>query len=151
MNIHKPTLHHVEAMRNLLRPEVERGVILDRSSDEIANAIRSYNVAWEGEEMIGFCALHIHSPTLAEVRSLFVKASHRGQGIATAIIEESLREARVLGVREVLVLTYQRALFERLGFSEVSKEAIPNQKIWADCIKCKHFPICEEIALIKRF
>ena len=151
IEIKKPTLKEVEAMRNLLRPEVERGVILERTADEIANAIRSYNVAWEGDEIVGFCALHIHSPSLAEIRSLIVKESHRGRGIATSIIEVSLKEALGLGVKEVLVLTYQRTLFEKLGFVEVSKEAIPDHKIWADCIKCKYFPICEEIALIKRF
>lgn len=151
IEIKKPTLKEVEAMRNLLRPEVERGVILERTADEIANAIRSYNVAWEGDEIVGFCALHIHSPSLAEIRSLIVKESHRGRGIATSIIEVSLKEALGLGVKEVLVLTYQRTLFEKLGFIEVSKEAIPDHKIWADCIKCKYFPICEEIALIKRF
>lgn len=151
IEIKKPTLKEVEAMRNLLRPEVERGVILERTADEIANAIRSYNVAWEEGEIVGFCALHIHSPSLAEIRSLIVKESHRGKGIATSIIEVSLKEALGLGVKEVLVLTYQRTLFEKLGFVEVSKEAIPDHKIWADCIKCKYFPICEEIALIKRF
>ncbi len=151
IEIKKPTLKEVEAMRNLLRPEVERGVILERTADEIANAIRSYNVAWEEGEIVGFCALHIHSPSLAEIRSLIVKESHRGRGIATSIIEVSLEEALGLGVKEVLVLTYQRTLFEKLGFVEVSKEAIPDHKIWADCIKCKYFPICEEIALIKRF
>lgn len=151
IEIKKPTLKEVEAMRNLLRPEVERGVILERTADEIANAIRSYNVAWEEGEIVGFCALHIHSPSLAEIRSLIVKESHRGRGIATSIIEVSLKEALGLGVKEVLVLTYQRTLFEKLGFIEVSKEAIPDHKIWADCIKCKYFPICEEIALIKRF
>jgi len=151
IEIKKPTLKEVEAMRNLLRPEVERGVILERTADEIANAIRSYNVAWEEGEIVGFCALHIHSPSLAEIRSLIVKESHRGRGIATSIIEVSLKEALGLGVKEVLVLTYQRTLFEKLGFVEVSKEAIPDHKIWTDCIKCKYFPICEEIALIKRF
>ncbi|HIQ27595.1 MAG TPA: GNAT family N-acetyltransferase, partial [Sulfurovum sp.] len=54
-----------------------------------------------------------------------------------------------LGVEEdVLVLTYLPAFFEKLGFSEISKELIPEHKIWADCIKCIHFPICNEVALV---
>ncbi|MGP1450113.1 MAG: N-acetyltransferase [Wolinella sp.] len=149
LNFKKPTLRDIEAMRALLRPEVERGVILERSSDEIANAIRSYHVACDNDEIVGFCALHIHSSALAEVRSLIVKETYRGRGIATQIINISIAEAEMLGVRELLVLTYQRDLFERLGFSEISKDRIPNHKIWADCIKCKHFPVCDEIALTK--
>ena len=32
---------------------------------------------------------------------------------------------------------------------EIQKELLPEHKIWADCIKCKHFPICNEVSLIK--
>ena len=28
------------------------------------------------------------------------------------------------------------------------KVSIPDTKIWLDCIKCKHFPICDEVALL---
>jgi N-acetylglutamate synthase-like GNAT family acetyltransferase len=61
----------------------------------------------------------------------------------------TLDEAKVLGVEEeVLVLTYLPAFFEKLGFHEINKEAIHEHKIWADCIKCIHFPVCNEIALV---
>ena len=33
-------------------------------------------------------------------------------------------------------------------FREIAKEDIPEQKIWADCIRCKLFPICNEIAMV---
>jgi len=150
MRITKPSLRDVRAMQELTRPEVERGIILERSSDEIANAIRSYLVAKEGEKIIGFCALHIHSETLAEIRSLVVAQTHRDKGVGRAIVEEAIGEALQYGVSEVLVLTYRRSFFEKFGFIEVSKELIPDHKIWADCIKCKHFPLCDEIALIKK-
>lgn len=52
----------------------------------------------------------------------------------------------VLG--EVFTLTYERRFFEKIGFVEIPKEELPAHKIWADCIKCKYFPVCEEIALI---
>ena len=53
-----------------------------------------------------------------------------------------------LSLEEVLSLTYQKKLFEDLGFKEISKESLPEHKIWADCIRCKHFPVCDEIALL---
>ena len=43
----------------------------------------------------------------------------------------------------------KKEFFEKNGFVEIPKENIPEHKIWADCIKCKHFPICNEISLIK--
>ncbi|MBS4068945.1 MAG: N-acetyltransferase [Sulfurimonas sp.] len=145
----KANLSDIESMQKLVIPEVEAGVILARSSDEIATNIRSYIIAREDGEIVGFCALHIHTPTLAEIRSLIVKESKRGMGIGQSLIDEAMQEAKVLGLKKVLTLTYKQSFFEKLGFIEIPKESIPEHKIWADCIKCKHFPICNEVSLIK--
>lgn len=150
MEIVKPLLCDIDSMRELLRPSIEEGVILDRSADEIASAIRSYHIARLEGTLVGMCALHIHSSKLAEIRSLKVDMAYQRQGVGSGIIKEALKEAVMLGVKEVLVLTYEQRLFEKLGFVEVSKAEIPNHKIWTDCIKCKHFPVCNEIALIKK-
>ncbi|MFT7859605.1 MAG: N-acetyltransferase [Sulfurimonas sp.] len=145
----KATLADIAKMRELVKPEVENGIILDRSEDEIATNIRSYTLAFNDDELIGFCALHIHTPYLAEVRSLIVKENYRGQKIGEGLIIKLLDEARSLGLQKVLSLTYKQSFFERLGFVEIPKETLPEHKIWADCIKCKHFPICNEVSLIK--
>ena len=145
----KPKLYDISKMQELIRPEVQSGVILDRSDDEIATNIRSYTLAVAGGELIGFCALHIHTAYLAEIRSLIVKEGYRGQKIGENLIKEVLIEAKDLGLQKVLSLTYKQAFFERLGFVEIPKESLPEHKIWADCIKCKHFPICNEVSLIK--
>lgn len=145
----KARLSDIENMQKLVIPEVEAGVILARSSDEIATNIRSYILAKEGDEIVGFCALHIHTPSLAEIRSLVVKESRRGLGIGQSLIAKAIEEARMLGLQKVLSLTYKQSFFEKLGFIEIPKESLPEHKIWADCIKCKHFPVCNEVSLIK--
>lgn len=145
----KPTLLDIPAMQELVAPEIESGVILPRSNDEIATNIRSYFLALDGEALVGFVALHIHSPLLAEVRSMIIATDYRGQNIGTTLVENACEEGRRLGLKEVLALTYQQHFFERLGFIEIPKETIPEHKIWADCIKCKHFPVCNEVSLIK--
>lgn len=145
----KASLFDIPAMQSLVEPEIQSGVILYRSDDEIATNIRSYTLAMDGDKLVGFCALHIHSPNLAEVRSMIIDSSYRGQNIGSTLVSKVCDEGRGLGLREVLALTYQRAFFERLGFLEIPKETIPEHKIWADCIKCKHFPICNEVSLIK--
>ena len=145
----KAKLSNIRAMRELVAPEVESGVILDRSEDEIATNIRSYMLAYQEDELIGFSALHVHTLGLAEIRSLIVKDGYRGQKIGENLIKEALKEASSLGVKKVLSLTYKQQFFERLGFIEIPKESLPEHKIWADCIKCKHFPICNEVSLIK--
>ncbi len=145
----KPTLRDIPSMQSLVAPEIESGVILSRSNDEIATNIRSYWLALDGEKIIGFCALHIHSPLLAELRSMIIDPNYRGRNIGSALVEKACEEGERLGLKEVLALTYQQRFFERLGFVEIPKESIPEHKIWADCIKCKHFPVCNEVSLIK--
>jgi len=149
IELRKATLTDISSMQTLVLPEVESGVILARNDDEIATNIRSYTLAYLNNELVGFCALHIHTSYLAEIRSLIVKEGLRGQKIGEQLVTKCIDEATSLGLQRVLSLTYKQSFFERLGFVEIPKESIPEHKIWADCIKCKHFPVCNEVSLIK--
>ena len=145
----KAKLTDIPAMQNLVADEVKEGVILKRSDDEVATNIRSYVLAKEREKVVGYAALHLHSTRLAEIRSLIVHPDYRGDDIGKQIVLFMLHEANVLGVSEdVLVLTYLPSFFTKLGFVEIPKETIPEHKIWADCIKCIHFPVCNEVSLV---
>ena len=145
----KATLKDIESMQTLVLPEIESGVILNRTADEIATNIRSYILAKSDGNIVGFCALHIHTSSLAEIRSLVVQEDQRGKGVGKNLIMESINEAKRLGLAKVLSLTYKQPFFEKLDFIQIPKESIPEHKIWADCIKCKHFPVCNEVSLIK--
>jgi len=145
----KAILSDIQHLQELILPEVLAGVILQRDDDEIATNIRSYILAYNNEKLIGFCALHIHTSNLAEIRSLVVKESVRGNRVGEQLVTQAILEARELKLKKVLSLTYQKSFFEKLGFIEISKESIPEHKIWTDCIKCKHFPVCNEVSLIK--
>ncbi|WP_456432769.1 N-acetyltransferase [Nitratifractor sp.] len=146
----KARLADIPAMQRLVAEEVKNGTILPRSDDEVATNIRSYHLAKEGDRVVGYGALHVHSPRLGEIRSLVVDPAYRGRSIGRGIVEAALSEARALGLEEVLVLTYVPEFFRSLGFVEIEKESIPEHKIWADCIKCIHFPNCNEFSLVKR-
>ncbi|MDR2790590.1 MAG: N-acetyltransferase [Campylobacteraceae bacterium] len=144
----KATLSDIKKMQELVRKEIAEGIILPRTDDEVATNIRSYTLAIKKDEIIGLSALHIHAPHLAEIRSIVVKKELRGRGIGGAIVKKLLEEGRLLGLKQVFTLTYRKEFFEKLSFKEIPKESLPVSKIWADCIKCKHFPICDETALI---
>lgn len=150
MRFDKPTLRDIPQMLSLVAPEVSKGHIIKRSEDEIANAIRSYCVVREGEEIVGFCALYIYTPKLAEVRSLIVRSDHQGRGIGGRLVGFVMEEGEALGVREFLVLTHKNRFFKRLGFEVIPPEKIPSHKVLADCVKCKHFKQCNEVALLKK-
>jgi len=149
IEISKPLLSDIQEMYDLVSNEVESGNILYRSIDEIATTIRSYIIAKDRDKIVGFLALHIHTISLAEIRSMIVKDEFRRRGIATKLISEAIKEAKLYGVRQLLVLTYQESFFLNLGFGVVDKESLPENKIWTDCIKCKHFPVCNEVSLVK--
>jgi len=145
----KATLADIPSMQEMVQQEVKDGIILERNEDEVATNIRSYVLAKEGEKLLGYAALHIHSARLAEIRSLIVAEGHRGQKIGEKIVLFALEEAKSLKVgEEVLVLTYLPEFFKKLNFIEIAKETIPEHKIWTDCIKCIHFPVCNEISLV---
>ena len=150
MQLTKATLYDIPQMLDLVAEEVQSGVILKRSADEIATNIRSYVLAKEEGRLVGYTALHIHSTRLAEVRSLIVDQAFRGRSVGRQMVAYTLDEAKTLGVEEVLVLTYLPEFFLKMGFVEIAKESIPEQKIWADCIKCIHFPVCNEVSLMYR-
>lgn len=145
----KANLLDIPAMQKLVEQNVKDGVILKRGSDEVSTNIRSYILAKDNDKLVGYGALHIHSTRLGEIRSLIVLDSYRGQNIGKRLVEFMLNEAKSLNVsEEVLVLTYLPHFFIKMNFIEITKETIPEHKIWTDCIKCIHFPICNEISLV---
>ena len=151
IKLRKATLKDIPAMQKIVVDEVNNGIILKRDDNEVATNIRSYILAIKDEEIVGYGALHIHSSNLAEIRSLIVKPNVRGEGVGSKIVNYCLKEAKELGIKEVLVLTYITDFFKKMDFKEIEKDKIPDHKIWQDCIKCIHFPVCNEVSMIYRF
>ncbi len=148
IRFYKPTVDDIEKMQEIVKSEVDKGTILLRTEDEMANTIRSYTVVEVDGKMAGFTALHIHSRRLSEVRSLIISEKFRGLKLGKKLVEACIEEGIKLGLKQILSLTYQKGFFEALGFDEIEKDQIPEHKIWADCIRCKHFPKCDEIAMV---
>jgi len=144
----KARLSDIKEMQELVVEEVKKGTILFRSSDEMATNIRSYVIAKKDDTIVGFGALHFHAYDLGELRSLIVSEKCRGEGIGKGMVKTMLKEGKSLNVKKIFTLTYEQSFFESIGFKEIPKESLPAHKIWADCVKCKHFPVCDEVALI---
>lgn len=145
----KPILKDIKEIQNLLSTFIKDGIILKRDDDEIATNIRSYSIIKKDNKIVAVGALHIYSTNLAEIRSLAVSKEYQKQGLGKQIVNELEKEAKYLGIKKLLTLTYQKEFFEKLGFKEIPKEKVPEHKVWSDCIKCPHFPNCNEISLIK--
>src|SRR5439155_17853190 len=84
---------------------------------------------------------------VAEVRSLAVAAKERGRGIGTMLVLELRRRARLEGFEKVCAFTHEPGYFIQMGFSIVPHLWLP-EKIFADCVKCRHFRRYGQYAMV---
>jgi len=109
------------AIHALLRPFVMQRLLLSRSEAEIIELTRHGFVAhqWEdGKEsqLIGFSAVEIYSPKLAELQCLAVHSKFQGTGVGRVLVSRCVQRARELNVMEL-----HRGKTVRLGSSTESK------------------------------
>ncbi len=140
----------VPRIKELIDPNVLTGVMLSKSLGELYESVRDFQVAVEGDRVIGVGALHVLWEDLAEVRSLAVEQEYQGRGVGGAVTRALLEEAERLRVGRVFALTYATRFFTSLGFRVLDKNLLP-RKVWSDCIHCHKFPICDEVAVIYDF
>lgn len=146
--IRKPRLTEVVALQALLDAEAARGMVLPRALPELYENVRDFYVYVDAEGLGGCVALHIDMVDLAEVRSLVVRESLRGLGIGELLVAEVIEEAWRLDIARVYALTRVPGFFERSGFHKVDKTDLP-YKVFKDCSRCRLFPGCDEIAMVR--
>ncbi|MEM9702743.1 MAG: GNAT family N-acetyltransferase [Planctomycetota bacterium] len=115
----------VAAVHAFIRPFVATGRLLERTMDELEDLMATGFVALDRSipapepadgRVIGFAALEVYSPKLAEVRSLAVADAYRGRGVGKALVERCVALARRRDVLEVMAVTSNEAFFNSCGF-----------------------------------
>lgn len=144
--LRKARLSDVEDMYQLVNNYATNGLMLPRPRSLLYECIRDFVIAEKDGQMVGTVALHILWGDLAEVRALAIRDDVQKTGIGRCLVEYCLDEARNLGLPRVFTLTYQPGFFQKLGFTVINKEAMP-QKVWTECINCPKFPNCDEVCL----
>lgn len=137
-----PVIHH------LLEIYAQQGNLLPRTMSELYRHLRDFFVVEVAARVVACAALEIFTEDLGEVRSLVVDDAHKGQGLGRLLVERILEEARRLGLKRVMALTYVPGFFHKLGFQTVPKETLP-EKVWSVCVKCYKFNSCDETAVLK--
>ncbi|HJX34448.1 MAG TPA: N-acetyltransferase [Desulfatiglandales bacterium] len=149
MATRKASVKEVGDIHKMLSHYADQGLLLPRSLSEIYDHLRDYTVIDEiNGNIIAVCALGVCWEDLGEIRSLAVVEVHQGKGIGTALIDNCMKEAASLGLKQVFALTYAPDFFAKTGFRVIEKSKLPH-KIWADCLKCPKFPDCDETAMIR--
>ena len=122
-----------EAIHSLLRPYVAQRLLLGRTEAELIELTRHGFVACHqtsDEESsappicLGFAAVEIYSPKLAELQSLAVHHDYRRSGVGRHLVSHCLDRARDLGVMEVLAISSSEAFLQSCGFDF----SLPDQK-----------------------
>jgi amino-acid N-acetyltransferase len=150
MQIRKATIEDIKAIHSLLHRHSQEGDLIPRPLSKLYDHVRDFTVAVDGAtgRVVGCCALQFCWEDLGEVRSLVVEAPYRNQGVATALVESCVAEARSFGMTRLFSLTFKADFFGKFGFVRIERTELP-LKIWADCMLCVKFPDCEGIAMMK--
>lgn len=114
------------SVRQLVDPYVSEGILLDKATVTLYEAIQEFWVAERDEDakVVGCGALHVMWEDLAEVRTLAVDPAFKGTGIGHQVLDTLLRTARWLGVRRVFCLTFEVDFFSKHGFVEIGETPV---------------------------
>lgn len=137
-----PYIHH------LLEIYAAQGNLLPRTLSELYRHLRDFYVIEVGGKVAACGALEIFTEDLGEIRSLVVDDAFKGRGLGKRLVERLIAEARTIGLRRLMALTYVPGFFHKLGFQTVPKETLP-EKVWSVCVKCYKYNRCDEIAVLK--
>ena len=136
-----PYIHH------LLEIYAAQGNLLPRTMNELYRHLRDFFVVEVNGQVAGCGALEIFTENLGEVRSLVVDDAWKGQGFGRMLVERVAEEARTIGLKRLMALTYVAPFFHKLGFTTVAKDTLP-EKVWGICVKCYKFNNCDETAVV---
>jgi amino-acid N-acetyltransferase len=146
--IRQATIHDIPRIREIINGHAELGKMLFKNYAQLYEDLRDFGVAEIDGRVVGCAAVAIIWADLAEIRSLAVDDAHRGRGIGRRLVEWCLEEAKRLGIRRLMALTYEQAFFEKLDFKVVPKDTLP-LKVWSDCVRCPKREGCDEIAVVR--
>ena len=104
------------AVLELIQPHVQQRKILQRTLDELEELLPSSFVAEDAGRLVGFVALEVYSPKLAEIRSLVVAEDFQGRGVGKRLVDACVARAREDNVFEVMAITSSESFFQACGF-----------------------------------
>lgn len=128
------------AIHALLRPYVMQRLLLSRTQAELIELSRHGFVAMLGgsddasaadttntgtpPRCVGFCAVEVYSPKLAELQCLAVHTDYQRSGVGKQLVQMCVDRARDLGIMEIMAISSSDRFLENCGFDY----SLPDQK-----------------------
>ncbi|MCR4939046.1 MAG: amino-acid N-acetyltransferase [Treponemataceae bacterium] len=127
--IRKITKSDIAPILNLMRPFIEKQILLPRTEQNILDRIDDF-IVYELDGGIKACsALHILDDTSAEIAAVAVDHSCSNIGIGPKMISYLIEKAKAMKLSKVFILTTQTAdWFEKLGFIQTDLSELPKCK-----------------------
>ena len=111
-------------VHELIQPFVQKGLLLDRTVDEIAELTTCSIAAECNGNLIGFAAVEVYSPKLAEIQCLSVAAEFQDRGVGKALVDACVQLARENNVLELMAISSSKKFLKACGFDY----SLPGQK-----------------------
>jgi amino-acid N-acetyltransferase len=109
----------IRAIRRLVDTYAPDRRLLSKATVTLYEAVPEFVVGELDGEIVGCGAVHVMWEDLAEVRTVAVDPSLRGQGVGSVMLQHLVQRARDLGVKRVFCLTFETEFFGRHGFVEI--------------------------------
>lgn len=148
IKVRKAGVNDADKIHDLLQLYSKLGRLLPRSTKEILLHLDSFLISEENHVFAGCASLEVFTDDLGEVRSLAVDPKLAQSGHGRLLVAELETAAHRLGLKRLMALTYVPIFFEKLGFTIIGMESLP-EKVFGVCVTCPKFKRCDELAMIK--
>jgi amino-acid N-acetyltransferase len=109
----------VPAIHDLIELYARDRILLAKERVQLYEDVQDFWVADQGGRVVGCGAVHPLWEDIAEIRTVAVDPSVRGQGVGRLIVDRLIATVRELGIARVFVLTFEREFFAAFGFVEI--------------------------------
>lgn len=132
-----------------LRAPLEGEVLLHHDLVALFERVQEFMVAVDAEgRVVGAGGLHIMWEDLAEIRSLIVDGSVRGQGVGNLLVAALVEKAKSFGVTRIFCLTFEVSFFEKHGFSAISDVPV-DEATFAEMVRSNDDGVAEFLDLAR--
>ena len=136
----------IKAIHKLIVDFASGGRMLQKETVTLYESVQEFMVAVEDGQVVGCGALHVLWEDLAEVRSVAITETLRGNGIGNQILERIIDRARELGLARIFCLTFETKFFGRHGFEEIQGTPV-EPEVYAQLLKSYDSGVAEFLDL----
>jgi amino-acid N-acetyltransferase len=146
MEIRPAQTSDIKGIRALIDSYAPQGRLLTKETVTLYESVQEFTVAIKNNEVVGCGALHVLWEDLAEVRTVAVIESMRGQGVGHKILDSIVSRAKNLGVKRIFCLTFETRFFGAHGF-EVIEGTPVDPDVYAELLRSYDAGVAEFLDL----